>query len=119
MFNTLKRSHARHYVEGLTEQDLVLHSSKLAVDFKAEINDKGTLVLPNKQPITFGRHVLLRMPSSLVNFGFPPVVMLYKGETFEYTSSMWNFLDEEQQTDLLNALQGEHSITIQTFSRPF
>ena len=45
--------------------------------------------------------------------------MLYKGETFEYTSSMWNFLDEEQQTDLLNALQGEHSITIQTFSRPF
>lgn len=119
MFDSMKRSHARHYIEGLEEKDLILHPSKLSAGVDVKLDDTGTLVLLNDESITFGRHVLLRLPTSLVNVGFAQTIMLYKGETFNYTSAMWNFLDEEQREDLLQALDGSHQILIHTFSRNY
>lgn len=119
MFDMMKRSHARHYVEGLREADLSLHKFKFATYFQAKVDESGTLVLSkDSSPITFNRHTFLRMPPALVNLGFPQTVMMLKGETFQYTSVMWAFIDDDARSDLLATLEGDHEILMLTFRGP-
>ena len=106
---------AKLYIQGLEEKDLQIKADdKLKGTIKVTVGEDGSLLINNKA-ITFLRNLMVTLPNSLVNYGYPHTLMVEKGETLSVKPSLLLLLEDSEHEDFIGLLAGEHEMVIREF----
>lgn len=115
LFQRPSENQAKLYIKGLEKGDMRIDAAdKHKGLVLVTVGGDGELLVKG-EAIEFLRSVLVSLPNSLVSYGYPHTIMVDKGSTLKVKSALWLILGDEERADLVNALEGEHEITIREF----
>ena len=117
VFTRPAENQAKLYIKGLVKGDMkIVSEDKTKGIVKIKVADDGSLETANGEPVTFLRSLLVSLPASLVEYGYPHTLMMNKNQTLTVKPSIWMLIDEESKGGLIEHLQSqEHEMTIREF----
>ena len=115
LFTRPSENQAHLYIRGLQKGDMAINKDdKLKGLIKVTVGEDGTL-LSKGQPVHFLRSLLVSLPDSLVAYSYPPTIMMDKNTVLKVKPALWMLLEDAERETIVEALNGEHEITIREF----